>query len=53
MGVCTRGAWYECVWECVHIERGVSVYGRGACYERVEQSVLFESKQHRILSLHV
>ena len=26
-GVCTRGAWYECVWECVHVERGMSVYG--------------------------
>ena len=27
MGVCTRGAWYECVWACVQVERGSSVYG--------------------------
>ena len=26
MGVCTRGAWYECVWDCVHVERCMSVY---------------------------
>ena len=26
MGLCTRGAWYECVWDCVHVERGMSVY---------------------------
>ena len=55
MGVCTRGAWYGCVWACVHVERGMSVYGRvytwsmvrvrmivstrGACYECVWECV--------------